>query len=86
MVDGAKLVKGHTVQAELMSAGEFGVTASNYTYIVQRAKADGAPVEVEPLVDPVIARPNGGSLHEDGREPGHRDAVHGLAARPRASR
>jgi iron(III) transport system substrate-binding protein len=69
MVDGAKLVKGHTVQAELMSAGEFGVTASNYTYIVQRAKADGAPVEVEPLVDPVIARPNGGSCMKTAENP-----------------
>ncbi len=38
MADGAKLVKGHSVQAELMSAGEFAVTASNYTYIVQTAK------------------------------------------------
>jgi iron(III) transport system substrate-binding protein len=69
MVDGAKLVKGHTVQAELMSAGEFGVTASNYTYIVQRAKADGAPVEVEPFVDPVIARPNGGSCMKTAENP-----------------
>jgi iron(III) transport system substrate-binding protein len=69
MVDGAKLVKGHTVQAELMSAGEFGVTASNYTYIVQRAKAEGAPVEVEPFVDPVIARPNGGSCMKTAENP-----------------
>jgi iron(III) transport system substrate-binding protein len=69
MVDGAKLVKGHTVQAELMSAGEFGVTASNYTYIVQRAKSEGAPVEVEPLVDPVIARPNGGSCMKTAENP-----------------
>lgn len=38
MADGAKLVKGHSVQAELMSAGEFAVTASKYTYIVQTAK------------------------------------------------
>ncbi|MDP9390873.1 MAG: ABC transporter substrate-binding protein, partial [Actinomycetota bacterium] len=59
MVDGAKLVKGHTVQGELMSAGEFGVTASNYTYIVERAKQGGAPVDYQPLVEPVIARPNG---------------------------
>jgi iron(III) transport system substrate-binding protein len=69
MVDGAKLVKGHTVQAELMSAGEFGVTASNYSYIVERAKTDGAPVEVKPLVDPVIARPNGGSCMKTAQNP-----------------
>jgi iron(III) transport system substrate-binding protein len=69
MVDGAKLVKGHTVQAELMTAGEFGVTASNYTYIVERAKQDGAPVAYEPLVSPVIARPNGGSCMKTAEHP-----------------
>ena len=69
MVDGAKLVKGHTVQAELMTAGEFGVTASNYSYIVERAKAEGAPVETKPYVDPVIARPNGGSCMKTATNP-----------------
>lgn len=69
MVDGAKLVKGHTVQAELMSAGEYGVTASNYTYIVERAKQGGAPVDYKPLVDPVIARPNGGSCMKSAQNP-----------------
>jgi len=69
MVDGAKLVKGHTVQAELMTAGEFGVTASNYSYIVERAKAEGAPVETKPYVDPVIARPNGGSCMKTAANP-----------------
>ena len=69
MVDGAKLVKGHTVQGELMSAGEFGVMASNYTYIVERAKADGAPVDYLPLAEPVIARPNGGGLMKTADNP-----------------
>lgn len=69
MVDGAKLVKGHTVQAELMSAGEYGVTASNYSYIVERAKQGGAPVDYKPLVDPVIARPNGGSCMKSAQNP-----------------
>ncbi|MDP9459833.1 MAG: extracellular solute-binding protein [Actinomycetota bacterium] len=69
MVDGAKLVKGHTVQGELMSAGEFGVTASNYTYIVERAKQGGAPVDYQPLVEPVIARPNGAGLMKTAANP-----------------
>ena len=69
MVDGAKLVRGHTVQGELMSAGEFGVTASNYSYIVQRAKASGAPVDYLPFVEPVIARPNGGGLMKTAANP-----------------
>ena len=69
MVDGAVVVKGHTVMAELMSAGQFGLAASNYTYIVQAAKAAGAPVELEPLVDPVIARPNGGGCMKTAENP-----------------
>lgn len=69
MAEGAKLVKGHTVQGELMSAGEFGVAASNYTYIVQRAKDDGAPVDYQPLVEPVIARPNGAGLMKTAANP-----------------
>jgi iron(III) transport system substrate-binding protein len=69
MVDGAKLVKGHTVQGELMSAGQFGLTASNYSYIVERAKAGGAPVEYLPYVEPVIARPNGAGLMKTAANP-----------------
>ncbi|MGH3385329.1 MAG: ABC transporter substrate-binding protein [Nocardioidaceae bacterium] len=69
MVDGAKLVKGHTVQAELMSAGEYGVTASNYSYIVEQSKANGAPVDYLPMVEPVIARPNGGGLMKTATNP-----------------
>jgi iron(III) transport system substrate-binding protein len=69
IVDGASVVKGHTVMAELMGAGQFGVAASNYTYIVEAAKASGAPVETQPYVDPLIARPNGGSCMKTAENP-----------------
>ena len=69
MVDGAKLVKGHTVQAELMGAGELAVVASNYSYIVERAKVDGAPVDYLPLVEPAIVRPNGAGLMKTAANP-----------------
>ena len=69
MADGAKAVKGHTVQAELMSAGEYHVTASNYSYIVEKAKQDGAPVEYLPYVEPAIARPNGVGLMKTAANP-----------------
>jgi len=69
MVDGAQVVKGHTVMAELMSAGQFGLAASNYTYIVEAAKAAGAPVETQPYVDPIIARPNGGGCMKTAQNP-----------------
>ena len=69
MADGAKAVKGHTVQAELMAAGQFEVTASNYSYIVEKAKASGAPVDYLPFVDPAIARPNGVGLMKTAEHP-----------------
>lgn len=69
MADGAKIVKGHTVQGELMSAGQFAVTASNYSYLVEQAKRAGAPVEYEPFVEPVIARPNGIGLMKSAEHP-----------------
>jgi iron(III) transport system substrate-binding protein len=55
--------------AELMSAGQFGLASSNYTYIVEKAKAEGAPVETQPYVDPLIARPNGGSCMKTAENP-----------------
>jgi iron(III) transport system substrate-binding protein len=69
MADGAKIVKGHTVQGELMSAGQFAVTASNYSYLVEQAKRDGAPIEYQPYVEPVIARPNGIGLMKTAKHP-----------------
>ena len=69
MADGAKVVKGHTVQGELLSAGQFAVVASNYTYLVERVKQKGAPVDYRPLVEPVIARPNGVGLMKTATNP-----------------
>lgn len=69
MAGGAKIVKGHTVQGELLSAGQFSVVASNYSYIVERAKAKGAPVAYLPYVQPVVARPNGFGLMKSAKHP-----------------
>ena len=69
MAQGAKIVKGHTVQGELLSAGQFAVVASNYTYLVENVKEEGAPVDYQPLVEPVIARPNGIGLMKTAAHP-----------------
>jgi iron(III) transport system substrate-binding protein len=69
MVDGASVVKGHTVMAELMSAGQFGVASSNYSYIVEASEAAGAPITTTPYVEPLIARPNGGSCMRTAQNP-----------------
>ena len=62
----SKVVKGHTVQAELLSAGEFAAGVSLYSHSVQEGTEDGRPIEwrsdsVEP-VQPIVLRPNGGGL------------------------
>jgi iron(III) transport system substrate-binding protein len=69
MANGAKVVKGHTVMGELLSAGQFSVAASNYSYLVQRGKDKGAPVAYEPFVQPVIARPQGAALMKSAPHP-----------------
>lgn len=65
----AKVVKGHTVQGELLSAGQFSVALSVYSHTVDKAAADGAPVTWRPAVQPVILRPNGVALMRRARHP-----------------
>lgn len=69
MADGAKVVKGHTVMGELLSAGQFSVSASNYTHIVQRTADKGAPVAYQPFVQPVMTRPQGAALMKSAPHP-----------------
>jgi iron(III) transport system substrate-binding protein len=69
MAENAKIVRGHTVQGELLSAGQFSVAVSNYTYLVERTVRDGAPVAYKPFVQPLIARPNGIGLMKTAKHP-----------------
>lgn len=69
MAKGGLLIRGHTVMGELLSAGEFSIAASNYSYIVQNAIDDGAPVAWEPFVEPIISRPNGVALVNRAQHP-----------------
>jgi iron(III) transport system substrate-binding protein len=62
IVANAKVTKGHTVQGELLSAGQFAAAASVYSHTVDNAAAKGAPVAWHPITDPVILRPNGFGL------------------------
>jgi iron(III) transport system substrate-binding protein len=54
---------------ELLSAGQYSVAASNYTYLVQRGANKGAPVAYQPFVEPVIARPQGAALMKSAPHP-----------------
>jgi iron(III) transport system substrate-binding protein len=65
----ALIVSGHTVQGELLAAGEFSVAVSNYSYLVERVRKNGGPVAWKPTVQPVIARPNGVGLMRTAAHP-----------------
>ncbi|MGP4015996.1 ABC transporter substrate-binding protein [Saccharopolyspora sp. 5N708] len=69
VVANSKVTKGHTVQGELLSAGQFAVAASIYTHTVDKAAANGAPVAWHPVSDPVILRPDGLALMAQPRHP-----------------
>jgi iron(III) transport system substrate-binding protein len=69
MVKGSKVAKGHSGQVELLSAGEFGVVAASYTYLTDKARTSGAPVDDQPFVEPVVARANGGGLLRSSKHP-----------------
>jgi iron(III) transport system substrate-binding protein len=56
---GARMIDGHTLMTELLSAGEFNAVSSAYKHRVAQLKRDGAPVEWEPAVQPIVVRPNG---------------------------
>jgi iron(III) transport system substrate-binding protein len=69
----AKVVKGHTVQAELLSAGEFAVGASMYTHSVQEGTEEGRPIawrtDANPPAQPIVIRPNGAGLLGTAKHP-----------------
>ena len=62
----SKIVKGHTVQAELLSAGEFAAGVSMYSHSVQEGTEEGRPItwgnEATQPLQPIVVRPNGGAL------------------------
>ena len=80
MANGAKVVKGHTVMGELLSAGQYSVAASNYSYLVQRGCRQGRAGGV-PAVRPAGDRAAPGCrVDEVCSAPGRGPAVRGLAA------
>ena len=63
LASNSKVAKGHTVQGELLSAGQFDVTVSSYSHTIDKAADAGAPVAWRPdegqPVQPIVVRPNG---------------------------
>jgi iron(III) transport system substrate-binding protein len=69
----AKVTKGHTVQGELLSAGQFGASVSAYSHTIDKAAAKGAPVSWKPSsgqpVQPIVIRPDGAGLMTTAKSP-----------------
>ena len=69
----AKIVKGHTPQAELLAAGQYDVALSTYSHSVDELTDEGAPVTWRPPtgdpVQPIVTRPNGVGLMRTATNP-----------------
>lgn len=69
IASGARVVDGHTAQAELLGAGELGLTASSFTQSIEEAREAGAPVAWQPAVEPLIVKPAGIGMVKGQRHP-----------------
>jgi iron(III) transport system substrate-binding protein len=73
LASNSQIVKGHTTQGELLSAGQFDVAVSSYSHTIDGAAADGAPVSWKPAsgepVQPIAVRPNGIGLVKTATNP-----------------
>jgi iron(III) transport system substrate-binding protein len=55
-----KVVKGHTVQAQLLDSGQVGIAPDGYKHLIDQDHfGKGAPVIWQPAVQPILYRPNG---------------------------
>lgn len=61
----ATVVDGHTTMAKLLAAGEYDVAASIYQHEALQLEEEGAPVEWETPLQPIILRPNGIGVSSD---------------------
>jgi iron(III) transport system substrate-binding protein len=69
MAEGAAFTSGHSTMRQLLIAGEYALVTSDYSYGIAEAKAGGAPVEWQPSVEPLFARPNGIGLVRNAPNP-----------------
>jgi iron(III) transport system substrate-binding protein len=69
----SKIVRGHTTQGELLSAGQFAITVSSYSHTIDKAADKGAPVTWRPTsgdpIQPIVVRPNGVGLMKTAQHP-----------------
>ena len=69
----SKVAKGHTTQGEMLSAGQFAITASSYSHTIDKAADKGAPVTWHPSsgppIQPIVVRPNGVAMMKTAANP-----------------
>jgi iron(III) transport system substrate-binding protein len=65
----AKVIKGHSLGAQLLAAGEADAFAAAYAHHIDNLAKDGAPVAWTPAVEPVILRQNGVGVLEGAQHP-----------------
>jgi iron(III) transport system substrate-binding protein len=65
----ARVIEGHALMDELVGAGEFDAAVSDYSYLVEKARQQGAPIGWKPATAPVLARPNGIAVVRGTRRP-----------------
>jgi iron(III) transport system substrate-binding protein len=73
IADDAKVVKGHTVMGELLSAGEFDVAVGIYSHTIDKAAEKDAPVAWRTAdgsaIEPVVVRANGVGVMREAAHP-----------------
>jgi iron(III) transport system substrate-binding protein len=73
LASNSQVVKGHSVQGELLSAGQFDVGISLYSHTIDKLADEGAPVAWIPEggepVQPIVSRPNGIALVKTATNP-----------------
>jgi iron(III) transport system substrate-binding protein len=65
----AVVVKGHSLGAQLLAAGEVDALSPAYSHHIDNLAADGAPVAWTRPVEPVIVRQNGAALLAGAKHP-----------------
>jgi iron(III) transport system substrate-binding protein len=65
----SKVISGHAPQIQGLSSGQFAVALATYSYQAQQSADKGAPIAYEPIVEPVVLRPNGVAMMKTAAHP-----------------
>jgi iron(III) transport system substrate-binding protein len=69
VTDGADFSDGHTTTRQFLISGEYAIYTSDFTQGVEVAKAEGAPIEWQPPLSPLVATPEAAAIFESTPRP-----------------